>query len=302
MQSVENKHALEFLLGRLADDVRERLEERFVTDQQTFEELLQAENDLIDDYVARRLSSEDESRFEAVFLPRRKERVDFARALARYAATEAGLQHVAVLGWKNTFRQFLWSPRRFAIALTAGLFLAVATFIVTVNRGPEKNVAVTTPEPSLTVPEIPVISNPPPPPPPGVNPVPTLTPVTAPKDVRPQKSPMPAPRSVIATITLTPGLTRGSGTAASVELPATDGVVKLSLPPEHGNFRRYAVIVETVDGRQVWQQTVRSTSGNISTNIPRKRLLRGDYIITLKGIAPDGVADVLNEYTFTVKN
>jgi hypothetical protein len=299
MQTIENKQGIEFLLGWMSEQKREQLEEKFVTDKQTFEELLQAENDLIDDYVRLRLSSEDSERFEALFLPRLNDRVCFARALAKFANANAYQVPVPLVGWTNSVRQFFSLSPGFAVALTAALVVLMIVLGTLLNRGPVKEIAVTNPDPLPAASELPVPLNSPTPTQSTFGPLPTPTPL---KEVKPQSTPATSLRSVIATIVLTPGLTRGSGTAVVVDLPAKDGLVKLSLPPEEGDFRRYALTVETIEGHKVWQQRVPARSGSISTNIPRKRLSRGDYIVTLKGIGPDGIADVLNEYTFSIKN
>lgn len=302
MPIVENKTAIEFLLGRASDVAREGLEEMFVTDQQAFEEILQAENDLIDDYVAQRLSDDDHRRFESVLLPRLQDRVGFARALAAYTKVGAEDKPAAVaLGWGDSIRQMFSFPPGFAIGLSAVVVLIVAAVVLLINRAAERDMASVTPAPVLANSERPTL---------GSMPSPTSEPAAAPRssvtptpNARNQKPPVGSHRlSVIATIALSPGLTRAGGDGAAFTLPPKDGLVTLRLLPEQGDFRRFAVIVETVDGQQVWQQNVTPGLQNIRANIPRKRLSRGDYIVTVKGIGPGGIADVLNEYAFTIKN
>jgi hypothetical protein len=84
--------AARYLLGQLSDEEQDRFEQESLMDDQRFEELVSAEDDLIDAYVAGELPPEDARRFEARFLsvPARRERVEFARSLHRLAAAEAG--------------------------------------------------------------------------------------------------------------------------------------------------------------------------------------------------------------------
>ena len=76
-----------YLLGHLSLEEEERLEVEYLAGEDAFALVQEAEHDLIDDYVAGRLSSDDRRRFEERVLPRPEmaERVAFARALAAAA-------------------------------------------------------------------------------------------------------------------------------------------------------------------------------------------------------------------------
>jgi hypothetical protein len=77
-----------YLLGELSEPEQDAVEASYVGDAQAFERLLAAEEDLIDTYVAGGLPADRRLRFERHFLqasPERRERVAFARALARQA-------------------------------------------------------------------------------------------------------------------------------------------------------------------------------------------------------------------------
>lgn len=58
----------DYLLGTLEADQRSALEERILCDPQVYEELLVAEKELIDEYVAGRLSKLEQQQFETHFL------------------------------------------------------------------------------------------------------------------------------------------------------------------------------------------------------------------------------------------
>jgi anti-sigma factor RsiW len=72
-----------YLLGELSESEQMALEERFFTDPQVFNQVLQAESKLVDAYARGRLSNEMRERFEQSYLqhPARRDRVEFARAL-----------------------------------------------------------------------------------------------------------------------------------------------------------------------------------------------------------------------------
>ena len=111
----------EYLLGRLPEAGRENLENRYVADEDLYQELLIAEHDLIDEYVMGDLTDAARRDFEAAYLAseRRKRLVDFSRALLQRAGSPrewpmprsrilamAAVLLIAVLGawWALRFR------------------------------------------------------------------------------------------------------------------------------------------------------------------------------------------------------
>lgn len=73
-----------YLLGGLSEQERASLEDEFFTDEEKFQELELAEDDLIDAYVRDELTPAEQHQFRErlLIIPRIIERVDFARALA----------------------------------------------------------------------------------------------------------------------------------------------------------------------------------------------------------------------------
>ncbi|HET9528734.1 MAG TPA: hypothetical protein VFQ92_00165 [Blastocatellia bacterium] len=80
-----------YLLGMAAEDEREQIEERLLIASDYFEELLIAEDELIDQYVKGELSSQDKERFKTHFLiaPERRQKLIFAMALHRHIDTQS---------------------------------------------------------------------------------------------------------------------------------------------------------------------------------------------------------------------
>jgi len=128
-----------YLLGNLSEDIGKRVEERLLTEESFFEELLIAEVELIDEYVAGDLSGGDRLRFEQHFLltPERRQKLGFAQALRRYTSalpepSESELAQVrpATAGttwWAVRLRAF-WSgqPRALRAAVALALVVVVA--------------------------------------------------------------------------------------------------------------------------------------------------------------------------------
>lgn len=75
-----------YLLGDVADEVqRQSIEERLLTDDEYYEELLVEEDELIDCYLSGALTDSEQRQFEMHFLvtPERHQKLRFARALSR---------------------------------------------------------------------------------------------------------------------------------------------------------------------------------------------------------------------------
>src|SRR5258708_24741749 len=98
-----------YFLGDLPQEERVRLEDRYLADVEVFEELLAAENDLIDAYVRGELTEAERQQFEMEYLksPERRERLDFARTLSQVSTLEeeALVAHRSSL-WKKMWAAF----------------------------------------------------------------------------------------------------------------------------------------------------------------------------------------------------
>lgn len=85
-----NEKALEevrlWLLGLLPEQESRAFEERLITDSELYEEVFIVEEELIDDYIADRLSADERKAFESYFMnsPERQEQFRIANALRVY--------------------------------------------------------------------------------------------------------------------------------------------------------------------------------------------------------------------------
>src|SRR5437588_10554848 len=77
-----------YLLGELAEEEQQRLEEQLLFDDERVEWLLIVEEELIDGYLRDQLSAAERARFETYFLstPARHQKLLAAKALRRYVA------------------------------------------------------------------------------------------------------------------------------------------------------------------------------------------------------------------------
>jgi hypothetical protein len=140
------KLMIRYLLGDVPEDEQIRIEERFFTDDEYFEQLLALEDDLIDDYVNGELTDREREQFEEYFLasPTRRQRVEFAKTFMRAGSLPA-LAEIAMPGearpepvpwWRNVmvFWRAQSLPRRFALAASVVLVLGGSWLIVDTVR------------------------------------------------------------------------------------------------------------------------------------------------------------------------
>src|SRR5262245_29290753 len=100
-----------YLLGRLPEADRVRLEDRFLNEPELDDQLLQATDDLIHDYLEGDLSADDRSHFESHFLDTEghRERLEFVQGLVTLSRRDLHVQ-----------------ARRFPVWLAAAAGLALA--------------------------------------------------------------------------------------------------------------------------------------------------------------------------------
>jgi CHAT domain-containing protein len=78
-----------YLLRQLTDDEQLQIEQRLITDDELFDQLQVAEDELIDRYLAGALGKDDAEMFERHFLatPERQQKLRFAKVFRRYVTT-----------------------------------------------------------------------------------------------------------------------------------------------------------------------------------------------------------------------
>jgi hypothetical protein len=122
-----------YLLGEIAEQDRNPIEVRLLTDPQYFDQLVRVEEELTDQYVRCDLSRHERERFENHFMnaPERREDVAFALALQRYVSSEATGR--TVTSGPRSWTAFLtnWSPR-WRMATNASLAFAALLLTVAV--------------------------------------------------------------------------------------------------------------------------------------------------------------------------
>jgi hypothetical protein len=259
-----------YLLGLLGQEQAAELEEQLLIDGELYEELLIAEDELVDQFLSGEMSEPEREAVEAHFLraPGRQEQLLFAGALKKYLAANAPqavdaprAQHETTdescsrQRQKKTFllsRLFARNPA-LAVSLAGALVLMIVGGLWLANR----------------------IVN------------------------RPHQ-----PQTVWA-IELTPGLVRDDGVIKSFAVPANTDAVRLQLDLAEDQHKSYEAVILDIDGRIVTSGNnikAESISGRhmVLVDVPAALLTPGDYRVRLSGLSANGSVENLGSYPFKV--
>jgi anti-sigma-K factor RskA len=259
-----------YLLGTLATDRRNELEERILSDSDVYEELLLSEEELIDQYVAGSLSTEEEQQFETHFLitAERQNNLRFGRLLKIYLnsnpafvhpnaslSSEQSLQSAPA---KNSSRFSLASFGRGPVLATSAAVLLCAGLVfcfwaVARKRGP----------------------------------------TTAQQN-----------DSRLMVITLVPGSTGSSATTNRLTLPPSGVQVKLELEVAHTRFQNYKSELfresQSLETQNELKMEARGEHHIVPVTIAGNMLSPGDYQLKLSGILDSGQDEFIDQYSFRV--
>ena len=321
-----------FLLGELSPEEGHYLEERQFLEQDYFQQIQAAEDDLIDEYLYGDLTANERERFEQRFLSKPERREDFraAKALQLYlsknaegsslAASKAS-EHATTSSSGNFFWSFLRAPRpvwQFSLAAIALLIALGGIGIIVWSVLPKNQSAPsqarqneTPPLPSPTESE------------PNQNSAPQNQQAfneelrrndkRATTDVKENAATPPAlpavkrPKPTVYSFLLIPvGIVRGEGEVKTIRLPQIQSVADFQLALiEETAYKSYRAALQTDDKRIVGNWTAlkpqRVEAGNVvSVRVPRELLRQKRYSLVLSGVAADGAVREISSYPFQV--
>lgn len=258
----------QYLLRRVDDDERQRIETLFLTDSRARDRVLAAEQELIEDYLEDNLTTEDKKIFVSQYArtPEQQRKLRINKSIKHWAVTETKATPISNSIWSR-FVAPLRSRPAFAVPVAVAILIALAITYVWLNRRMEywavqKEVAQLNTPASLS-----------------------------------QKLPQ------TVSLRLTP-VTARSGEAQNQVTKRSDirtvELYLLTIQPER--YSTYHAVVQRVGDKEPIATTdVGAENGNtIHMRLPVRILNSGSYRVRLSGIADDGSSGPIEEYTFSV--
>lgn len=325
LQSENGGAVRSYLLGELSEQEREQVEQRLMTDDDLYQRLLLAEDDLIDAYVSGTLSEQDRAKFSRRFLhvPELRQDVRSVMALRNYALQTApqatardspAPRRFSLLDWLGKFFMRPAVGVAFAAALLAAVGLAawLAAQNSRLRQQVEQLQAQRTPpapqselqerlaaeqlrneqlsaellrQQELLAEERRKLEQ-------------------AQGPQRPASTPTPGSgpgAPAVLAFALSPGAVRGSGELTKISVRPETREVSIRLDLAAAEYSSYRAVLQTVEGRELSSQTLRAGRRMfVQLNVPARLLAPGDYQIQLSGVKPSGEPEEIDSYYFRV--
>lgn len=267
-QNLEDNNLIQrYLLAELDEEMRQRLEERLMTDNEYFEELLVAEDELIDSYLSNALPPGDKEKFEGHFLstPERRRKMSFARTLRKYiVAKEEELTVPAGIDNSSASRKrFLFPSFGFRNPI-AGFSVAAALLLMVIGVS------------WLIL-----------------------------REQRAENPSRPGNGGNVLAVNLTAGGVRSEGERNRITIPANTNIVEFRLEIAFDEYKNYRAIIQTDTGSEVFSLDQLAAEKNGSERVvivptPAKTLRPGDYQLKLSGLAAGGELEDIGTYYFRI--
>jgi len=292
-----------YLLGKMSDQERDRVDEQFFGDRDFLEQLLTVEDDLIDDYVRGELSPSDRRQFEEFFLrsPDRHRRVALARRWMNVAARSSGTIKKVEAAPKTSWREkFRFNAPWFMVPLAASFLLAatilwLGLYLSRLNSQIEDlRAEISAREEAKQELERQLLDE---------------------RDLNNQlrdeltqansRAPVELSAPKVVALLLNPGLPRSGGDATRLVIPSDARMVRLQASFKTGEYPGYSATIETVEGRRIWSRkglkARRAKDGKrVTMNVAAATFAEQDYLLIVSGVRPTGEVESVGEYYFRV--
>ena len=308
-QSNPEESKVRYILGTLSEAEKDRLEEGYFVDDAEFEQFEIAEEELIDRYVRGELSREESDRLETVLAksPRLIDRVQFARAMAQKFAPERAVAAAVTVDERPRektpwWQGLLWFPtaqRAPAMALSFSVLLLLlggATLLTAYLSVREQSRQLAAQQAALEQRQRELDKQ--------ADDLRALNEELASRIQLPSPSPAPSQEPTpqvarVLALTLSAGATRSGGGSNSIKLRPETSEVQVTLNLRDTDYKSYRAAVINTDRGKVFSKSLTRRGAALILSVPAKRLIPGDYYVSVHGVTPTG-SDPLAEYPFRV--
>ena len=309
-----------YLLGLMTEEQQNEIEESYFADDEFFETMLAAEDELVEAYVNKELSRRERKRFDECLLPnpRWRQKIETIRALqhvvnekkTRLVPEKIGLLQQLAEWWREFTASLFEQKVVIGLAYATVLVLLVLSSVwigrqfqnfqhKIANLDTEQNeLAQQGEQLRQQLEQQTDVANE------------FADKFEQEKQQRlkleqllDKMKPQPAPMLAFA---LEPGILRDATEPKRLVIPRNVQMVKFDLFIETENlYTNYHAALKTVEGDEVWSQIglmAQKTAWGQSLNIdlPTIAFNNDDYILTLSGITPEGKSEILHRYFFSV--
>jgi hypothetical protein len=315
-----------YLLGELSEEQQVEIEDRAFEDRDYLASITAVENDLIDEYVRDEMSAAERSKFENRFLAstERRQRVVFAKTFASIPSestlTEASstTARPAATSWRDSLEAFfrgLNPAAKFAMAAVVLLIVVGSAWLLTErlrlrNQLGQLNAEKQSQQDQRQAMERQMDLQ-------RRQNEELNARLNQEKQQREQseqslrelgetgETGKPPARSIIASLTLLPGLSRGGNDKPKLVLQEANLVrLQIGIEPEE-EYKTYAVELRTRAGRQIWTRENltarnRGAARAIGLTLPASALKPGEYELKLSGKKETGGTEDVGFYYFDV--
>lgn len=307
-----------YLLEDLSEEERQQIEQLLMSKDDFYQELLYAEDNLIDDYVFGRLPEEDQPKFTKRFLkvPELRQSVSFATALRKHALETKPAVPVSAPSrpaFFDSLRSFLTRPA-VGFALSGMLLGVIGLDAWLLKQNSELRNRIGSLEARQSATPIP-------------DPQQELRAARernkqlqaeldrqqqllteesrrrqlAEDQLKGSTRPTEVGGTGVLAVTLVSGAVRESGTTKRIAVGPDIGRVQFKLDLAARDHHGYSVSLQTVEGKRKWSSNkVRLTADQVVFEVPAKILTLGDYRIVLSGVKSAGAREEIDNFYFRV--
>jgi hypothetical protein len=266
----------QYLLGKIDDEGRQRIEKLFLTDSHARDRILAAEQDLIEDYLEDSLTTEDEAIFLSQYAqtPEQQRQLRINKSIKDWALREAASTQVIpvkVSAWTQLRERLRLKPAFVVpvVVLAITAIIVAAAWLSNLREQQKRHLAIEQQLAQLNAP-------------------------ASLREVPPGMTPLD----------LSPVAVRSDEQQREFKKSADTSVVELRLPwIEKERYSAYQAEVRHADEESFTIPNLQAENDDgyrIRVRLPANFVRRGQYRLRLSGIRPDGTHGIAAEYTFAV--